>query len=125
MTQAEMARRFTEETGRKVEQPTVGYCAAQMGPHAKKKSMSAAQRDRRRSRRASGLRSEMTTLDASKLVFVDESGIRQGERAGYGYAFKGERCYETALLGTGRRRNLAWAGCGRDAGRWPRGQGRT
>ena len=56
----------------------------------------------------------MPTLDASKLVFVDESGIRQGERVGYGYAFKGKRCYESAPFRTGRRRNLlGWMRQGR------------
>ena len=81
--------------------------------------MSAAQRDRPDvAAERVAFAAEMTTLDASKLVFVDESGIRQGERVGYGYAFKGERCYETALLGTGRRRNLlGWMrqGCGQVA----------
>jgi transposase len=40
------------------------------------------------------------------LVFVDESGIRQGERLAYGYAPRGERCHETAPFRTGKRVNL-------------------
>ena len=86
-----------------------------MGAHAKKKSSNAAQRDRADiAAERAAFAAEMTTLDASKLVFVDESGIRQGERVSYGYAFKGERCYETAPFRTGRRRNLlGWMRQGR------------
>ncbi len=54
-------------------------------------------------------------------MFVDslprpsgESGIRQGERTGYGYAFKGQRCYESSPFRVGKRRNLlGWMRQGR------------
>lgn len=50
-------------------------------------------------------------LDASRLVFVDESGIGQGTRAAYGYAPRGERCREAAPFRVGRRLNLlGWVG---------------
>ena len=39
-------------------------------------------------------------------MFVDESGIRQGERLSYGYAPAGERCHETAPFRIGKRVNL-------------------
>ena len=136
MTQAEMARRFTEETQRPVRTVHRRRCARSVGAHAKKKSSNAAQRDRADiAAERAAFAAEMTTLDASKLVFVDESGIRQGERVSYGYAFKGERCYETAPLRDGsatRRLRFApedaatcSAGCGRGAGRWLRGRART
>lgn len=43
---------------------------------------------------------------AGRLVFVDESGVEQGMRLAYGYAPRGQRCYEAAPFRTGRRRSL-------------------
>ena len=57
----------------------------------------------------------MRALDASRLVFVDESGVVQGMRLSYGYAAKGQRCAENAPFRVGRRTSLlGWMGptCG-------------
>ncbi len=52
-------------------------------------------------------------LDGRCLVFVDESGVRQGMRSAYGYAPRGARCVETAPFRVGRRVNLlGWMGAG-------------
>ena len=48
----------------------------------------------------------MAMLDPERLVFLDESGIVQGMRLGYGYAPKGARCYETVPFRVGRRTSL-------------------
>lgn len=48
----------------------------------------------------------MPTLDGSRLVFVDESGITQGMRLSYGYAPRGRRCVENAPFRQGRRTSL-------------------
>lgn len=40
----------------------------------------------------------MPTVDPDRLVFVDESGLAPGGRLAYGYAPRGERCYEAAPL---------------------------
>ena len=45
-------------------------------------------------------------LDARRLVFVDESGVTRGMRLAYGYARRGERCYENAPFRVGKRRSL-------------------
>jgi transposase len=51
------------------------------------------------------------SLDPSRLIFVDESGIRQGMRTAYGYAPRGERCSEAAPFRVGRRLGLiGWIG---------------
>lgn len=57
----------------------------------------------------------MRALDGSRLVFVDESGVVQGMRLGYGYAPRGQRCAENAPYRKGRRTSLlGWMGatCG-------------
>lgn len=57
----------------------------------------------------------MPTLEGQKLVFVDESGYRPGQRLAYGYAPRGQRCVETApLRPKGRLNMLGWmaASCG-------------
>lgn len=48
----------------------------------------------------------MPTLDAARLVFVDESGCAPGQRLVYGYAPKGQRCLEAAPLRPRGRVNL-------------------
>lgn len=48
----------------------------------------------------------MTSLDPERLIFIDESGLVQGMRLSYGYAPKGQRCYETAPFRVGRRTSL-------------------
>jgi hypothetical protein len=51
------------------------------------------------------------SLDVSRLVFVDESGIWQGMRTAYGYARGGQRCSEAAPFRVGRRLGLiGWIG---------------
>lgn len=51
------------------------------------------------------------SLDPERLVFVDESGIWRGMRTAYGYAPRGQRCYEAAPFRVGRRLNLlGWVG---------------
>lgn len=45
-------------------------------------------------------------IDASRLVFVDESGVLQGMRLAYGYAPRGQPCVETAPYRKGRRTSL-------------------
>jgi len=75
--------------------------------HAKKKTCFAAQRDRPDvAAERAAFAEAIGALDGSKLVFVDESGIRQGERLSYGYAPSGQRCCETAPFRTGKRVNL-------------------
>ena len=57
----------------------------------------------------------MSHLDGKKLVFVDESGCRPGQRLAYGYARRGQRCVESApLRPQGRLNLLGWLGasCG-------------
>lgn len=57
----------------------------------------------------------MPELDGDRLVFVDESGCAPGQRLGYGYAPRGERCVEAApLRPPGRVNLLGWmaASCG-------------
>lgn len=50
-------------------------------------------------------------LDAERLVFVDESGLRRGMRSPYGYAPRGRRCAEAAPFRVGRRLGLiGWVG---------------
>lgn len=50
-------------------------------------------------------------VDPEKLKWVDESGIRRGERLLYGYAPRGQRAYDTAPSGKGTRVNLlGWLG---------------
>lgn len=56
-------------------------------------------------------RQRQPSLDASRLVFVDESGVRQGMRTAYGYAPRGRRCFEAAPFRIGRRLGLiGWIG---------------
>lgn len=51
------------------------------------------------------------TLDAERLIFVDESGIERGMRSRYGYAPRSERCREHAPFRVGRRTSLlGWVG---------------
>lgn len=53
----------------------------------------------------------MAALDGHRLVFVDESGCAPGQRLGYGYAPRGERCMEAApLRPKGRVNLLGWMG---------------
>lgn len=53
----------------------------------------------------------LSGIDASRLVFVDESGLLQGMRARYGYAPVGEPCVEYAPYRKGRRTSLiGWIG---------------
>lgn len=52
---------------------------------------------------------QMPQLDARRLVFVDESGCAPGQRLAYGWAPRGERCYEAApLRPKGRVNLLGW-----------------
>lgn len=56
---------------------------------------------------------EMQTLDAARLVFVDESGLVQGMRLTYGYAPRGARCVENAPFRVGKRQRLiGWRAAG-------------
>jgi len=48
----------------------------------------------------------MSLLNASDLVFIDESGIEQGMRLRYGYAPRAQRCIENAPFRIGRRTSL-------------------
>lgn len=48
----------------------------------------------------------LASLDVSRLVFVDESGVVQGLRLAYGYAPLGEPCVEAAPYRKGRRTSL-------------------
>jgi len=48
----------------------------------------------------------LASLELSRLVFVDESGVVQGLRARYGYAPLGEPCVEAAPYRKGRRTSL-------------------
>lgn len=45
-------------------------------------------------------------MEAARLIFVDESGLWQGERLAYGYAPRGERCTDYAPYRVGRRTSL-------------------
>ena len=78
-----------------------------MACHAKKKSLIAQQRYRPDvvTRREAFL-VEVATIPAERLVFIDESGIRIGERSAYGFAPRGERCVEVAPFRVGQRVNL-------------------
>lgn len=78
-----------------------------MGPHAKKKLTRPSQQQREDvaiERRAYA--DEMKAFDAARLVFVDESGVVQGMRLGYGYAPRGTRCVENAPFRVGKRQSL-------------------
>jgi transposase len=48
----------------------------------------------------------MKAFDATRLVFVDESGVVRGMRLSYGYARRGERCIENAPFRVGKRSSL-------------------
>lgn len=48
----------------------------------------------------------LSDIDASRLVFVDESGVRLGMRTTYGYAPRGQPCVEFAPYRKGRRVSL-------------------
>jgi len=51
------------------------------------------------------------TIEAERVVFVDESGIEQGMRCRYGYAPRTARCVEHAPFRVGRRTSLlGWVG---------------
>ena len=51
------------------------------------------------------------SLDAERVLFVDESGIERGMRCRYGYAPKRERCREHAPFRVGARTSvLGWVG---------------
>ena len=78
-----------------------------MAHHAKKKSLRPAQQRRDDVALERALfRAEQPSLEASRLVFVDESGIVRGMRLSYGYAPRGERCCENAPLRVGKRTSL-------------------
>lgn len=49
---------------------------------------------------------QIAHIDASSLVFVDESGVCLGMRTAYGYAPRGEPCVEFAPYRIGRRVSL-------------------
>lgn len=48
----------------------------------------------------------MPTVDTRRLIFLDESGLAPGGRLAYGYAPRGERCYEARPLRPKGRINL-------------------
>lgn len=78
-----------------------------MEAHAKKKQFRPAQQLRGDvAEERAAFREQMPLLQARRLIFVDESGIVQGMRLGYGYALRGERCYENAPFRVGRRTSL-------------------
>ena len=62
-----------------------------------------------------GFAERARTFDVEQVVYVDESGLAPGLRAGYGYALRGTRCRESAPLRARGRMNLigamasAWA----------------
>jgi transposase len=50
-------------------------------------------------------------VDPARVKVLDESGVVQGMRLGYGYAPRGQRCYDARPLRCGRRLNLiGWIG---------------
>lgn len=51
----------------------------------------------------------LSAIDASRLVFVDESGLVAGMRSGYGYAPVGQPCVESAPYRKGARTSLIGA----------------
>lgn len=103
MTQAEMAERLSALLGCPVSRQTAQRTLARMG-YTRKKALTASQQHRPdvAAERETFLALQ-PTLDASKLVFLDERGLRRGMRSPYGYAWRGQCCYEVAPFRIGRR----------------------
>lgn len=78
-----------------------------MGDYAKKKLMRPLQQLRPDvAEERAAFAEQQPSLEAEKLVFIDEAGALQGMRLAYGYAPSGLRCIENAPFRTGRRRSL-------------------
>jgi len=88
------AEAFKSERGISVSISAVSNAMAAIGVTHKKKEIVASERD---TERVSGLRLafalQQRSLDASRLIFIDESGARLGSTTRYGWAVKGKKVF--------------------------------
>lgn len=61
----------------------------------------------------SAFSAEVRHIDPACIKVVDESRVEVGQRLGYGYAPRGQRCYDTAPYRSKHKQNLiGWLGVG-------------